>query len=308
MVDEFNVQNRGGKGVRGISTYDDDMVEQILAMSTHDYLLVFTNFGKVYRIRGFHVPSASRTSKGVPIINLVDLAEDEEVTTLVKVPEEKDESIKYAFFATKNGLVKRVSLEEFESIQRNGKIAIGLRGNDELASVKLTSGDDEIILASSNGKAVRFHEEEVRSMGRTASGVIGIQVEEGHELVSMGTNREGQDVLSITANGYGKRTNLEEYRKTRRGTKGVNTIVVNERNGELAAMRMVNGDEELMLISDSGNLIRINVEDIGTYGRSTMGVRIFNLNEGDELASVSVFDPDVVEENSEIEEEIDKED
>lgn len=302
VVDEFNVQNRGGKGVRGISTYDDDFVEQILAMSTHDYLLVFTNYGKVYRIRGFHVPSASRTSKGMPIINLVDLDEGEEVTTLVKVPEEKDDSIQYVFFATKKGIVKRVPLEEFESIQRNGKIAIGLRDDDELAAVKLTSGDDEIVLAASNGKAVRFHEEEVRSMGRTASGVIGIQLEDNEKLVSMGTSREGNQVLAITINGYGKRTPLSEYRKTRRGTKGVNTIIVNERNGELAAVRMVNGDEEMMLISETGNLIRINVSDIGTYGRSTMGVRIFNLNEGDELASVSIFDP----EDEVSEDEIDK--
>jgi len=302
VVDEFNVQNRGGKGVRGISTYDDDFVEQILAMSTHDYLLVFTNYGKVYRIRGFHVPPASRTSKGMPIINLVDLDEGEEVTTLVKVPEEKDDSIQYVFFATKKGIVKRVPLEEFESIQRNGKIAIGLRGDDELAAVKLTSGDDEIVLAASNGKAVRFHEEEVRSIGRTASGVIGIQLEDNEKLVSMGTSREGNQVLAITINGYGKRTPLSEYRKTRRGTKGVNTIIVNERNGELAAVRMVNGDEEMMLISETGNLIRINVSDIGTYGRSTMGVRIFNLNEGDELASVSIFDP----EDEVSEDEIDK--
>lgn len=302
VVDEFNVQNRGGKGVRGISTYDDDFVEQILAMSTHDYLLVFTNYGKVYRIRGFHVPPASRTSKGMPIINLVDLDEGEEVTTLVKVPEEKDDSIQYVFFATKKGIVKRVPLEEFESIQRNGKIAIGLRDDDELAAVKLTSGDDEIVLAASNGKAVRFHEEEVRSMGRTASGVIGIQLEDNEKLVSMGTSREGNQVLAITINGYGKRTPLSEYRKTRRGTKGVNTIIVNERNGELAAVRMVNGDEEMMLISETGNLIRINVSDIGTYGRSTMGVRIFNLNEGDELASVSIFDP----EDEVSEDEIDK--
>lgn len=302
VVDEFNVQNRGGKGVRGISTYDDDFVEQILAMSTHDYLLVFTNYGKVYRIRGFHVPSASRTSKGMPMINLVDLDEGEEVTTLVKVPEEKDDSIQYVFFATKKGIVKRVPLEEFESIQRNGKIAIGLRDDDELAAVKLTSGDDEIVLAASNGKAVRFHEEEVRSMGRTASGVIGIQLEDNEKLVSMGTSREGNQVLAITINGYGKRTPLSEYRKTRRGTKGVNTIIVNERNGELAAVRMVNGDEEMMLISETGNLIRINVSDIGTYGRSTMGVRIFNLNEGDELASVSIFDP----EDEVSEDEIDK--
>ena len=302
VVDEFNVQNRGGKGVRGISTYDDDFVEQILAMSTHDYLLVFTNYGKVYRIRGFHVPPASRTSKGMPIINLVDLDEGEEVTTLVKVPEEKDDSIQYVFFATKKGIVKRVPLEEFESIQRNGKIAIGLRDDDELAAVKLTSGDDEIVLAASNGKAVRFHEEEVRSIGRTASGVIGIQLEDNEKLVSMGTSREGNQVLAITINGYGKRTPLSEYRKTRRGTKGVNTIIVNERNGELAAVRMVNGDEEMMLISETGNLIRINVSDIGTYGRSTMGVRIFNLNEGDELASVSIFDP----EDEVSEDEIDK--
>ncbi|HEY4538195.1 MAG TPA: DNA gyrase subunit A [Erysipelothrix sp.] len=300
-VDEFNVQHRGGKGVRGITTYDDDFVEQILTMSTHDYLLVFTNKGKVYRMRGFNIPQASRTSKGVPMVNLVEFDDNEHVTTLVKVAGEKDESVQYAFFATKRGIVKRVELEEFESIQRNGKIAISLRDDDELVSVRLTSGQDEIILAASNGKATRFDEDEVRAMGRTAAGVIGINLDDA-ELIGMATDKDGNEVLSITENGYGKRTPIEDYRKTKRGAKGVTTIIVNERNGDLAAIRLINGNEELLLMSDQGNLIRINVEDIGSYGRATMGVRIFKLSEGDVLASVAVFDSeeDVEEESVEI--------
>ncbi len=300
VVDSFNVQNRGGKGVRGISTYEEDIVEQILAMSTHDYLLIFTNKGKVYRLRGFNVPQANRTSKGVPVVNLIELEDDETVSTLVKVSQEDDS--KYAFFVTKDGIVKRVALEEFDSIRRNGKIAITLKENDELYTVRLTNGDNEIIIGGSNGKAVRFSEQDVRVMGRTASGVIGFNLDEGDYVVGASTDREGSEILSITENGYGKRTDLEEYRKTKRGAKGVNTIIVNERNGKLAALRTINGDEELLLMSNEGSMIRISVDNVGKYGRSTMGVRVFNLSEGDFVASTTVLMTDEDEENEEIEE------
>ena len=300
VIDSFNVQNRGGKGVRGISTYEEDIVEQILAMSTHDYLLIFTNKGKVYRLRGFNVPQANRTSKGVPVVNLIELEDDETVSTLVKVSQEDDS--KYAFFITKDGIVKRVALEEFDSIRRNGKIAITLKENDELYTVRLTNGDNEIIIGGSNGKAVRFSEQDVRVMGRTASGVIGFNLDEGDYVVGASTDREGSEILSITENGYGKRTDLEEYRKTKRGAKGVNTIIVNERNGKLAALRTINGDEELLLMSNEGSMIRISVDNVGKYGRSTMGVRVFNLSEGDFVASTTVLMTDEDEENEEIEE------
>ncbi|CAM3697658.1 DNA gyrase subunit A [Erysipelothrix urinaevulpis] len=313
VLDSFNVQNRGGKGVRGISTFDDDVVEQILAMSTHDYLLIFTNKGKVYRLRGFNIPQASRTSKGVPVVNLIELDEDETVSSLVKVSQEDDS--KFAFFVTRKGIVKRVALEEFDSIRRNGKIAISLKEDDELYTVRLTTGENEIIIGASNGKAVRFLEDDVRVMGRTASGVIGFSLEDEDSVVGASTDREGLEILSITENGYGKRTDLTEYRKTKRGAKGVNTIIVNERNGNLAALRAINGDEELLLMSDQGSMIRISVDNIGKYGRSTMGVRIFNLSDGDFVASTTVLaaeeeldDENLLSENNENEDtvEIDK--
>ncbi|MDE8160049.1 DNA gyrase C-terminal beta-propeller domain-containing protein, partial [Erysipelothrix rhusiopathiae] len=246
-VDSFNTQNRGGKGVRGISTYDEDTVDQFIAMSTHDYLLLFTNLGKVYRIRGFNVPSSSRTSKGIPVVNLLNLTEGETVKTLVKVA--KDDESKYAFFVTKQGIVKRVEVQEFESIRQNGKIAITLREDDELVGVRMTNGDNEIIIGGSNGKAVRFDENEVRSMGRTASGVIGFNVDEG-EVVGIATDREGQYILAVTEKGYGKRTDIAEYRRTKRGAKGVKTVNITEKNGNLVSLRAVNGDEEALIISN----------------------------------------------------------
>ena len=296
-TDTFNVQNRGGKGVRGISTYEDDIVEQILAMSTHDFLLIFTNKGKVYRLRGFNVPQANRTSKGVPMVNLVELEEGETVSALVKVSQEDDS--KYAFFITKKGIVKRVDLEEFDSIRSNGKIAISLKEEDELFTVRLTNGENEIIIGGSNGKAIRFSEDDVRVMGRTAAGVIGFNLPDDDFVVGASTDEEGNEVLAITENGYGKRTDLEEYRKTKRGAKGVNTIIVNERNGKLAALRAINGDEELLLMSNEGSMIRISVENVGRYSRATMGVRVFNLTEGDFVASTTVLSDEALEEELE---------
>lgn len=297
-VDSFNTQNRGGKGVRGISTYDEDTVDQFIAMSTHDYLLLFTNLGKVYRIRGFNVPSSSRTSKGIPVVNLLNLAEDETVKTLVKVA--KDDESKFAFFVTKQGIVKRVEVQEFESIRQNGKIAITLREDDELVGVRMTNGDNEIIIGGSNGKAVRFDENEVRAMGRTASGVIGFNVDEG-EVVGIATDREGQYILAVTENGYGKRTDIEEYRRTKRGAKGVKTVNITEKNGNLVALRAVNGDEEALIISNEGTVIRTEISNIGIYGRSTIGVRLINVGESDSVSQVAILQPPVEEEPEDIE-------
>ncbi|CAH2760668.1 DNA gyrase subunit A [Erysipelothrix amsterdamensis] len=291
-VDSFNTQNRGGKGVRGISTYDEDTVDQFIAMSTHDYLLLFTNLGKVYRIRGFNVPSSSRTSKGIPVVNLLNLTEGETVKTLVKVA--KDDESKYAFFVTKQGIVKRVEVQEFESIRQNGKIAITLREDDELVGVRMTNGDNEIIIGGSNGKAVRFDENEVRSMGRTASGVIGFNVDEG-EVVGIATDREGQYILAVTEKGYGKRTDISEYRRTKRGAKGVKTVNITEKNGNLVSLRAVNGDEEALIISNEGTVIRTEISNIGIYGRSTIGVRLINVGESDSVSQVAILQPTVEE-------------
>lgn len=286
-IDSFNVQNRGGKGVKGMATYDEDEIDQFLALSTHDYLLVFTNKGKVYRMRGFNVPAASRTAKGIPVVNLLSLDEGEEVRTLVKVPRD-DEDSKYAFFVTRQGIVKRVAVSEFESIRQNGKIAITLREDDELVAVKMTDGSNEIIIGGDNGKAVRFDENEVRPMGRTASGVRGFDVD-GGIVVGVATDREGKYILAITEKGYGKRTELDEYRLTKRGAKGVKTVNITEKNGNLVSLRAVAGDEELLVISSDGTVIRTEVANIGIYGRSTIGVRIINVGENDAVASVAVL-------------------
>ena len=286
-VAEFNLQNRGGRGVRGMTTYEEDFVDQFVAMSTHDYLLCFTNTGRVFRIRGFNVPSASRTARGIPVVNLLDLQENETINTLARVKQEDEES-KYAFFVTKFGIVKRVSIDEFESIRQTGKIAITLRDGDELITVKQTTGDNEIIIAGKNGKAVRFDENDVRVMGRTAAGVRGFNVD-GSEVVGVATDREGDYLLAITENGYGKRTKISEYRLTNRGAKGVITINITERNGDLISVRAVKGDEEALIITVDGTVIRINVSDIGIYGRNAMGVRLINVRDENRVSSVAII-------------------
>ena len=286
-VAEFNLQNRGGRGVRGMTTYEEDFVDQFVAMSTHDYLLCFTNTGRVFRIRGFNVPSASRTARGIPVVNLLDLQENETINTLARVKQEDEES-KYAFFVTKFGIVKRVSIDEFESIRQTGKIAITLRDGDELITVKQTTGDNEIIIAGKNGKAVRFNENDVRVMGRTAAGVRGFNVD-GSEVVGVATDREGDYLLAITENGYGKRTEISEYRLTNRGAKGVITINITERNGDLISVRAVKGDEEALIITVDGTVIRINVSDIGIYGRNAMGVRLINVRDENRVSSVAII-------------------
>lgn len=286
VIDSFSVQNRGGKGVRGMSTYENDEVDQFLALSTHDHLMLFTNLGRVYRVRGFNVPASSRTSKGIPVVNLLNLSEGESVRTLAKVAKE-DES-EYAFFVTKHGIVKRVPISEFDSIRQNGKIAITLKEDDELVAVRLTNGDNEIIIGGSNGKAVRFNENDVRAMGRTASGVRGFNVDGGH-VVGMATDKEGQYILAVTEKGYGKRTDISEYRMTKRGAKGVKTVNITDKNGSLVALRAVNGDEEALIISSDSTVIRILVKDIGVYGRSTIGVRLINVGEEASVTSVAIL-------------------
>ena len=228
-LDTYRTQNRGGKGIKGMNTHDDDVVNEFLTMSTHDWLLIFTNTGKVYRMKGYKVPSSSRNSKGLPIVNLLKLEKEEKVLSMIGMSANEEKG-KYLFFATKNGLVKRTPISEFEAIRQSGKIAITLKEDDELIGVKLSTGKDEIILAAANGKAVRFNEDDVRSMGRTASGVKGMNVD-GSKLVGLAIASEGKYILSISENGYGKKTDLEDYRKTSRGTKGVKSIAITEKNG-----------------------------------------------------------------------------
>ena len=297
-IENFNLQNRGGRGVRGISTYDEDIVNQFIAMSTHDYLMCFTNTGRVFRIRGFNVPASSRVARGIPIVNLLNLAADEVIQTIIPI-KQNDEESKYAFFVTKQGIVKRVPLEEFDSIRQTGKIAITLKEGDELISVKTTTGNNEIIIGGKNGKAIRFHEDDVRVMGRNAAGVRGFNVD-GSEVVGVATDGEGELILAITEKGYGKRTKLEDYRFTKRGAKGVITVNITEKNGELITLRAVTEKEEALIITTDGTVIRINVDDIGIYGRSAMGVKLINVRDDNSVTSVAILRETDFEEEEEI--------
>jgi DNA gyrase subunit A len=291
-VDTYRTQNRGGKGIKGMTVNEEDVVDQFLTMSTHDQLMLFTNFGKVYRIKGYRVPSASRIAKGLPVQNLLNLDKDEKVKALVALTPEHDG--KYLFFVTKKGLVKRVAAEEFDSIRQSGKIAIGLNDNDELIAVKATSGSDEIIIAGSNGKAVRFNEGDVRPMGRNAAGVKGFNAD-GSDVVGMATDKEGMFILSVTKNGYGKKTTLTDYRLTNRGAKGVKTINITDKNGPLVVVKAVVGDEDLLMVTDTGTIIRISLDNVGVYGRDTQGVRMISVNEGSSLSMAAVVDKEIIE-------------
>lgn len=297
-VDTYKTQNRGGKGVKGMSVNEDDVVDQFLTMNSHDFLMLFTNLGRVYRIKGYRVPQASRIGKGIPVINLLDMDKNEKIRALVSI--NPDHEGNFLFFATKLGLVKRVHVSEFESIRQTGKIAITLKDNDELLSVKLTTGQDEIIIAGSNGKAVRFNEQDVRAMGRTASGVKGFNTD-GCEAVGMATDKEGQYILSVTQNGYGKKSELTDYRLTSRGAKGVKTINITDKNGPLVELKAVKGDEDLLMVTSEGVIIRINLETVGVYGRSTQGVRLINVKDDQTLQTVAVVEKveEVVEESVE---------
>ncbi|MHC1734995.1 MAG: DNA gyrase subunit A [Erysipelotrichaceae bacterium] len=288
-IDTYQTQNRGGKGIKGMAVNEDDVVDQFLTMSSHDFLMVFTNFGKVYRMKGYRIPQASRTSKGLPIVNLIGLDKEEKVRALVALKPENTGA--YLFFATLQGIVKRVHATEFESIRQSGKIAISLREDDELVAVKATSGDDEIIIAGANGKAVRFNENDVRPMGRNAAGVRGFNVD-GSTVVGMATDKEGSYILAVTQKGYGKKSALEDYRLTNRGAKGVKTIQITEKNGSLVVVKAVNGDEDLLIVTNEGIIIRINLEKVGIYGRNTQGVKLITVGEDNGVSMAAVVEKD----------------
>ena len=298
-VDTYKSQNRGGRGVKGMATTQDDVISSLIHMSTHDDLLIFTNKGKVYRLKGYNIPEFGRTAKGLPIVNILNLDKDESVKSLININKKMIEEDKhwYLFFATEQGLVKRVDISEFENIRQTGKIAIKLKEDDALVGVKLTKGDDEILIAASNGKLVRFSEGHVRPMGRTASGVRGINVD-GSKVIGMTTNREGQLIMVVTEKGYGKMSPIDEYRVSNRGGKGVKTINVTERNGQIVAIRAVEGNEDLLIITDDGIVIRLPMEQVKTAGRATQGVRLIKVHDS-KVSSVEVVaknEEEVVEE------------
>lgn len=282
----YRTQNRGGVGIKGMNTNEEDFVENILSLKTHDYLMFFTNKGKVYRMKGYEIPEFSRQSKGLPIVNLLPLDKEEIVKTMLTI-KENDES-KYIVFCTQNGLVKRTNVEEFESIRANGKLAINLKEDDELVAVKKTDGNCQILIASSNGRMIRFDEKEIRVMGRSAAGVRGIDVGDGI-VVGCEIAIENEEVLVITENGYGKRTDINQYRQTHRGSKGVKALNVTEKNGNIVCFKLVTGEEDLMIVTNNGIIIRMPLEQVSTTGRVAQGVRLINLKDNQKVATVATI-------------------
>ena len=294
--DTYKIQNRGGVGVKGMSTNDEDFVEYLLNLSTHDYIMIFTNKGKVYRLKGYEIPEFSRQSKGLPIVNVLPVEKDEKISNIIKLNVENKE--KYLILATKQGLIKRTNLEEFENIRATGKICIKLKENDELIGVKKTNGESNILLASSEGRMNVFDENEIRVMGRTASGVKGINLGSA-KCVSIENVNDDDNIVIVTENGYGKKTLISEYRKTKRGSKGVKALNITEKNGNIASIKKVIDDSDIMIITNQGIIIRLPLEQVSQLGRVTQGTRLINLKSGQKVSSVSL-----VQKEKESEEEI----
>ena len=294
--DTYKVQHRGGVGIKGMTTTDNDFVEQLISLNTHDDILFFTNKGKVYRLKGYKIPEYSRTAKGLPIVNLLQLEKDEKIKTVIKISNKEDFANKCLLFTTKNGLIKRTDIAEFENIRQTGKIAITLKDDDELISVKMTSGDDQVLICSSKGRMARFNENEIRIMGRTASGVRGINLTDdicvGAEISEL-----GKSLLVVTENGYGKKTAIEEYRETKRGSKGVKTLNITEKNGKVVGFKSTDDNKDLMIITNDGVIIRMDVKSISTMGRVTKGVRLINLKDNNKVASISILEKELEEVN-----------
>ena len=295
-VSEYRTQNRGGVGIKGMQTAEEDFATKMINMETHDYILFFSNRGRVYRMKGYEVPEYARTGKGLPIINLLPIEKDEQITSIVSV-KAKDEEAKYLLFATKLGVVKRTNLSEFDNIRSNGKNAITLRDMDELISVRKTTGENEVILGSSDGRMVRFKEDGVRIMGRMAAGVKGIFLDSDQTVVGGDIICEGQQVLVVTEKGYGKKSPIEEYRLTRRGSKGVKALKVTDKNGPLVAFSAVNGDEDAIMITESGIIIRISLEQVNSLGRATQGVKLINTKGEQKVATVTIIQKEETGEN-----------
>ena len=297
--DEFTAQRRGGRGIQGTGVKDDDFVRELVSTSTHDRLLFFTNKGRVYRLKGYEIPEYGRTAKGLPIVNLLKLDEGETIQTIINVQAEHDDN-SYLFFTTRYGVVKRTSVTEFANIRQNGLKALNLKDEDELINVFLTNGQADIIIGTKMGYAVRFNENQVRNMGRAATGVRGVNLRAGDHVVGASVISDDQEVLVITEKGYGKRTLASEYATKSRGGKGMKTANITEKNGSLAGLMAVNGDEDLMIITNTGVIIRTNVANISQTGRATLGVKVMRLDKG---AQIVTFTSVVAENEKEVDEE-----
>lgn len=292
---EFRAQRRGGRGVQGMGVHDDDFVKNLVSCSTHDTLLFFTNTGKVYRAKGYEIPEYGRTAKGIPVINLLGIDSAEKIQAIISV-EVKAEAGKYLFFTTLKGTVKRTAVTAFSNIRSNGLIAISLKEDDELVNVVTTNGNQKMIIGTHAGYSVTFDENTVRDMGRTASGVRGIRLRENDYVVGAAILDENKEVLVITENGYGKRTKASEYPVKGRGGKGIKTANITEKNGPLAGLTTVNGDEDILLITNKGVIIRFNVDSVSQTGRATLGVRLMRMEDGAKVVTMAVVEPEEVEE------------
>ncbi len=294
--DTYKTQNRGGVGIKGMSTNEEDFVESMISMTTHDYLMFFTNKGKVYRMKGYEVPLFNRQSKGIPIINLLPLDKEEVVKAMLTVGIASD--FTNIVLCTQNGLVKKTSLSEFENIRQNGKLAITLKDNDELVSAKLTTGDDEVLIACTNGRMIRFNESEIRNMGRTASGVRGIDVGDG-KVVDLEVSRSDCEILVVTENGYGKKTSINQYRMTHRGSKGVKAMNMTDKTGNIVAFKSVVGNEDLIVVTDAGIIIRLSLDQVSNTGRVAQGVKLINLRDEQKVSTVTVLDKEELSDDNE---------
>jgi DNA gyrase subunit A len=271
----------------GIKTNENDVVEHIISTSTHDFILFFTTKGRVYKMKGYKIPNYGRASKGLPIVNLLNMDDDESLAAVARIQDFESED--YLFFVTKQGVVKRTPVQDFQNIRVSGIKAINLREDDELLGVRLTNGDRDIIIGASNGKAIRFHENTARSMGRVASGVRGILLKEGEEVVGFAVVTEDiNQILVVTEKGYGKRTDIDEYRQQNRGGKGVKTLQITDKNGALAKLRSVVGDEDLIITTNKGMIIRLPIEQIAQSKRSTQGVRLIKLNKNQKVTTIAI--------------------
>ena len=292
--DTFKSQNRGGVGIKGMTTNDEDFVEHMINLSTHDYILFFTDKGKIYRLKGYEIPEFSRQSKGIPIVNLLQVEKDERVNAIIEI--NREEECKYLLFATEGGVVKKTLISEFSNIRNSGKICISLRENDKLIDVKKTTGNDLVLLGSDSGRMVKFNEDEIRVMGRTASGVRGISLD-GSKCICSEIVKEDDTILLVTEKGYGKQTKVSEYRQTRRGSKGVKAMNITDKNGSLVSVKIVQDNQELVIMTNSGMTMRMPLDQISLLGRVTQGLRLINLKDNQKVSTISLVEKEEVSES-----------
>ena len=300
-VDTFKSQNRGGKGIKGMQTIDEDYIEELFMTTSHHYIMFFTNMGRVYRLKAYEIPESSRTARGTAIVNLIQLQPEEKITAVIPINEYKEDH--YLFMATKSGIVKKSPIMEYANIRKTGLLAITLKENDELIEVKFTDNDQDVFLVTKNGQCIRFHETDVRSIGRTAMGVRGINLDGDDEVIGMQLNSQGEALLFVSENGMGKRTAMTEFTSQHRGGKGIRCYKITEKTGDVVGVKAVDEENEVMMITTEGVVIRMGVEGISMLGRNTSGVKLMNVDDNVIVASLAKVRDEEVEEESEISEE-----